>query len=134
MNNDAEKLESMTDLTAVSPNSLAYLRRLGRRDKSIGDIVAELQALLRLFDSAEARADAEVRAGLRAAADRAMLGLAAIPAATLDELHLKILACGSGRALNARREYATTMLEVTIVADINRLEPDGSQCWLRPWL
>jgi len=114
--------------------SFASLRRLGRMDQSIVTIFEEFTGLVRLLASDAPTVDADVKAGLRAAADRALLALAALPASTLDELRLKVTACGIGEAFNARRTHFQMMLEVTIVLDINTLQTDGSHEWLEPWV
>lgn len=134
MKPDFNTPESLACLVDTTLPSFGHLRQLGRMDQSIVAIFEEFTGLVRLLASDAPTVDADVKAGLRAAADRALLALAALPANTLDELRLKVTACGMGEAFNCRRTHFQMMLEVTIVLDINVLQPDGSQEWLEPWI
>jgi hypothetical protein len=114
--------------------NLAHLQGLGRLDQSIWEIFCELVLNVGLLESTATWIDDDARAGLSAVADRALLGLAAIPAASMEDLQMKIVAYGEGGAHNSARALLPIMLRAAIEADINRLAPAKRPHWLQCWL
>ena len=129
----AARVEALAGLSGPPHAVRHYLRRQGWCDRSIRRMFDEYLSR-RLLVSGEPWIDDEVRAGLCAAADQALLGLAAIPAATLAELQTKVGAFQMGEPRNLHREHLETMLEVAILADVARLKPAAIPPWLKRWV
>jgi hypothetical protein len=126
--------EDLHHLVEPAQANLAHLQGLGRLDQSVWEIFCELVLNVGLLESSAAWVDDDARAGLNATADRALLGLAAIPAANMQDLQMKIVAYGEGGAHNTARSLMPTMLQAAILADIEHLALAKQPRWLQSWL
>ena len=115
--------DDIVELTLMTDQNRARFQSMGRCDQSIAEIFCEFAVLTALLESDEAATDVEPRLGLQAAADRALLALAAIPAADQQDLKTKIIAYETGGPRNQARGLMAAMLEAAIGADIDRLKP-----------
>lgn len=134
MKNKTGRVETLAGLSGPPHAVRHYWRRLGCCNRSLWRMFDEYLSLRRLLDSGEPCIDDEVRAVLCAAADQALLGPSAIPAATLAELQTKVGAFQMGQPSNPLREHLETMLEVAILAEVARLKPTAIPQWLGRWV